>query len=80
MTSFLAAGRRPTVFAPFEQGHDLFRPLVAAVVSFRVAISMQWSSRLARPASTSMINPQPDPNGRFARLHDPENNPIELGG
>jgi glyoxylase I family protein len=24
------------------------------------------------------IDPEPYPNGRFARLHDPEGNPIEL--
>lgn len=29
---------------------------------------------------TVAIDPQPYPNGRFARLHDPEGNPIELWG
>jgi glyoxylase I family protein len=24
------------------------------------------------------IDPEPYPNGRFARLHDPEGNPIEI--
>jgi glyoxylase I family protein len=31
-----------------------------------------------RAAVDVTVGPEPYPNGRFARLHDPEGNPVEL--
>jgi glyoxylase I family protein len=33
---------------------------------------------LAAPGVAVAVDPEEYPNGRFARLHDPEGNPIEL--
>jgi predicted enzyme related to lactoylglutathione lyase len=69
----------PTVFAPFPEESDFFgnaekrwminfrvRDLDAMVAQFRVA-------RIDVSVDQNIY-----PNGRFARLHDPEGNPIEL--
>jgi hypothetical protein len=56
-----------TVFAPFPETSKYFGdPQKDWMVNFRVrGIAVK-------------IDPQSYPNGRFARLHDPEGNPIEL--
>jgi predicted enzyme related to lactoylglutathione lyase len=72
-----AAG--PTVFAPFPENTDYFdRPQQAWMVNFRVKNLDAMVAQLRAAGVTANVDPQQYPNGRFARLHDPENNPIEL--
>lgn len=69
----------PTVFAPFEQGTTYFdRPEQQWMVNFRVRDLDAMVAQLRATGIDVHVNPQPDPNGRFARLRDPEGNPIEL--
>lgn len=69
----------PTVFAPFPDDTTYFGiPNQVWMVNFRVR-SLDAIVRQLRAAGISVeIDPQQYPNGRFARLHDPEGNPIEL--
>ena len=69
----------PTVFEPFPQDTTYFgRPTQAWMINFRVrdldAIVAQLRARGVEVA----VDAEQYPNGRFARLHDPEGNPIEL--
>src|ERR1035441_5068706 len=45
-------------------------------------VRIPWASRILQQLRgagiTVDVDPEPYPNGRFARLHDPEGNPIEL--
>lgn len=47
------------------------------MINFRVADLAAMVAEL-RAAGVTVEEPQSDPNGDFARLHDPEGNPIEL--
>jgi catechol 2,3-dioxygenase-like lactoylglutathione lyase family enzyme len=68
----------PTVFAPFEEGTDYFgRPEQRWMVNFRVRSRAAITAQL-RAAGIEVTDPQDYPHGRFARLYDPEGNPIEL--
>lgn len=68
----------PTVFAPFKQDTTYFgKPEQSWMINFRVADLAAMVAEL-RAAGVSVEEPQSDPNGDFARLHDPEGNPIEL--
>ncbi|HEX4389567.1 MAG TPA: VOC family protein [Steroidobacteraceae bacterium] len=68
----------PTVFAPFEEGTDYFgRPEQRWMVNFRVRSLAAITAQL-RAAGIEVTDPQDYPHGRFARLYDPEGNPIEL--
>ena len=68
----------PTVFAPFKQDTKYFgRPEQAWMVNFRVADLAAMVAQL-RAAGITVEEPQSEPNGEFARLYDPEGNPIEL--
>ncbi len=72
-----AAG--PTIFAPFPADTDYFgRPEQAWMVNFRVRDLAALAAQLRAAGIAVEIDPQDYPNGRFARLHDPEGNPIEL--
>jgi glyoxylase I family protein len=69
----------PTVFAPFPQDTSYFgRPEQQWMLNLRV----RDLDRLVEELRAAKIDVSPDPevypNGRFARLHDPEGNPIEL--
>jgi glyoxylase I family protein len=68
----------PTVFAPFPHDTDYFGPDKLWMINLRVRDldGMVEQLRAAKIAIT--VDPQAYPNGRFARLHDPEGNPIEL--
>jgi glyoxylase I family protein len=69
----------PTVFAPFPQSSDYFgRPEQSWMVNFRVKDIDRMAAQLQAAGIEVKIDPQEYPNGRFARLHDPEGNPIEL--
>jgi glyoxylase I family protein len=72
-----AAG--PTVFSPFPMATKYFGSLQQAwMVNFRVRSLDAIVAQLRASNITVEIDPEKYPNGRFARLHDPDGNPIEL--
>jgi catechol 2,3-dioxygenase-like lactoylglutathione lyase family enzyme len=72
-----AAG--PTVFTPFEMETRYFGSREQAwMVNFRVRNLDAMVAQLQKANIEVKVDPQKYPNGRFARLHDPEGNPIEL--
>jgi catechol 2,3-dioxygenase-like lactoylglutathione lyase family enzyme len=69
----------PTVFAPFKADTDYFgRPEQAFMVNLRVRDLDVLVARLQSAGIAVTVDPATWPNGRFARAHDPEGNPIEL--
>jgi len=69
----------PTVYAPFPEDTKYFGDSGKQwMVNFRVANLDLMTAQLRAAGVTVEIDPAPSPNGRFARLHDPEGNPIEL--
>jgi catechol 2,3-dioxygenase-like lactoylglutathione lyase family enzyme len=72
-----AAG--PTAFAPFPMDtHYLGPPQQTWMVNFRVRSLDAMVAQLSKAGIEVKVDPDKYPNGRFARLHDPEGNPIEL--
>jgi predicted enzyme related to lactoylglutathione lyase len=68
----------PTAFAPFKKDTKYFgRPEQSWMINFRVADLKAMVAQL-RAAGITVEEPKGYPNGDFARLHDPEGNPIEL--
>ena len=68
-----------TVFAPFPNDTKYFgRPEQQFMINFRVRSLDAMVAQLRKAGITVTVDPQAYPNGRFARLHDPEGNPIEL--
>ena len=69
----------PTAFAPFEETSDYFGDAHKVwMVNFRVRDLNRMAVQLRAAGIEVKIDPQSYPNGRFARVHDPEGNPIEL--
>jgi len=69
----------PTVFAPFKETTGYFGDASKVwMVNFRVRDLDKMAAQLQTAGIEVKIDPQSYPNGRFARLHDPEGNPIEL--
>jgi glyoxylase I family protein len=69
----------PTVFAPFKETTNYFGdPSKFWMVNFRVRNLDKMAAQLQAAGIAVKIDPQSYPNGRFARLYDPEGNPIEL--
>ncbi|WP_300031397.1 VOC family protein [uncultured Roseobacter sp.] len=69
----------PTVFAPFAQDTTYFgREDQAFMFNFRVDDLDGMVESLRASGIAVDVDAQVYPNGRFARLHDPEGNPIEL--
>jgi len=69
----------PTVFSPFPETSDYFGDSHKVwMVNFRVRDLDKMAAQLRAAGTEVKIDPQSYPNGRFARLHDPEGNPIEL--
>ena len=69
----------PTVFAAFENDTDYFGNAEKNwMINFRVRDLDAMAAQLKAAKIDVTIDPQTYPNGRFARLHDPEGNPIEL--
>lgn len=69
----------PTAFAPFPVDTDYFgAPDRLWMLNFRVRDLDALAAQLRSAGIDVKIDPQKYPNGRFARLHDPEGNPIEL--
>ena len=70
----------PVVFAPFPQDSDYFAPDKAWMLNLRVSEIDAMLDRLRGAGIEVITNPEWDQPGagRFARLHAPEGNPIEL--
>jgi glyoxylase I family protein len=68
----------PTVFQPFPMATKYFGSLQQGwMLNFRVANLDAMSAQL-RAANIAVEAAEVDPTGRFARLQDPEGNPIQL--
>jgi glyoxylase I family protein len=69
----------PTVFAPFPNDTDYFGNAEKNwMINFRVRNLDGMAEQLRAAGTAVSIDAEVYPNGRFARLHDPEGNPIEL--
>jgi predicted enzyme related to lactoylglutathione lyase len=72
-----AAG--PTAFTPFAMDTDYFGSKQQAwMVNFRVRSLDAMVAQLQKANIEVKVDPEKYPYGRFARLHDPDGNPIEL--
>jgi glyoxylase I family protein len=68
-----------TAYAPFPEDTKYFGdPSKQWMVNFRVVNLDAMVAQLRAAGVSAEIDPEPYPNGRFARLHDPEGDPIEL--
>jgi glyoxylase I family protein len=69
----------PTIVAPFDPGTEYFGgPEQQWMVNFRVDDLDAFVAQLTAEDVHVEVDPEEYPNGRFARLHDPEGNPVEL--
>jgi predicted enzyme related to lactoylglutathione lyase len=72
----------PTVFQPTPAGSDLFSADKQWIINFRVddlkALIAELKSRNVAVETRDEWNSSPEEVGTFARVHDPEGNPIEL--
>ncbi len=69
----------PTAFAPFKETSGYFGDAQKVwMLNFRVRDLDKMAAQLQAAGIEVKIDPQSYPNGRFARVHDPEGNPIEL--
>ena len=72
-----AAGK--TAFRPFAMDSDYFGSKEQGwMVNFRVRNMDAMVAQLQKANIEVKVDPEKSPYGRFARLHDPEGNPIEL--
>ena len=68
----------PTVWAAFAADTDYFgRPEQSWMINFRVDDLEAMTAQL-RSAGIEVVEEGVEPNGAFARLTDPEGNPIQL--
>ena len=70
----------PTVFMPFAQATDHWPQGRQWMINFRVDSLDETLGRLRQAGLEITTDPAWDcpQTGRFARIHDPEGNPIEL--
>ena len=69
----------PTAFGPFPQASGYFGdPQKVWMINFRVNDLDKMAAQLIAAGIEIKVDAKAYPNGRFARLHDPEGNPIEL--
>ena len=69
----------PTVLAPFEADTEYFgRAEQQWMINFRVGDLDAMVAQLEAAGITVEVDLETYPNGRFARLDDPEGNPIQL--
>jgi glyoxylase I family protein len=69
----------PTVFSPFPETSNYFgNPDKVWMVNFRVRDIEKMVAQLRGAGIEVKLDPTSSSIGRFARLHDPEGNPIEL--
>jgi len=65
--------------APFPNDTDYFGDASRSwMINFRVSDLDAMVEELRASNIDVAVDPESYPNGRFARLHDPEGNPIEL--
>ncbi len=68
-----------TAFAPFPKDTKYFGSLDQAwMINFRVRNLDAMVKQLTASNIPVKLDPEKYPQGRFARLHDPDGNPIEL--
>jgi glyoxylase I family protein len=68
-----------TVFAPFKEDTSYFGDRrLQWMINFRVRDLDKMAAQLRERGITVEVDPEIYPNGRFARLSDPEGNPIQL--
>ncbi|MCG8315216.1 MAG: hypothetical protein MI976_18555 [Pseudomonadales bacterium] len=68
-----------TVFAPFEEDTEYFgNPNKSWMINFRVDDLTAMVAQLEEAGIKVEISSDDSPIGKFARLTDPEGNPIEL--
>jgi len=69
----------PTVFAPFPNDSDYFGNVDKNwMINFRVKNLDAMVAQLKAANIDVSVDTETYPNGRFARLRDPEGNPLEL--
>jgi len=69
----------PTVFAPFERSTEYFgKESQSWMINFRVRNLSKMVDQLRKAGIEVSLEDQELPNGKFARLHDPEGNPVEI--
>jgi predicted enzyme related to lactoylglutathione lyase len=68
-----------TVFAPFKHDTTYFGDMrLQWMINFRVRDLDKMAAQLRAAGTKVEIDPENYPNGRFAKLNDPEGNPIQL--
>jgi predicted enzyme related to lactoylglutathione lyase len=67
-----------TAFAPFPADTDYFGAQQQCMLNFRVRSLDAMVAQLRSAGVDVKVDPQAYPNGRFARLHDPDGNAVEL--
>ena len=68
-----------TAFAPMPENTDYFGdPGKQWMINFRVINLQKMVAQLQSAGIKVKVDPQTYPYGRFASLHDPEGNPIQL--
>lgn len=68
-----------TAFAPFPETSKYFGdPSKVWMLNFRVRDLEKMAAQLQAAGIEVKLDPESSPFGRFARVHDPEGNPIEL--
>jgi predicted enzyme related to lactoylglutathione lyase len=67
-----------TVFAPFPQATKFGDPSHSWMLNFRVHDLDKMAAQLQAKGIAVKVDPKTYPNGRFAELHDPEGNAIQL--
>jgi predicted enzyme related to lactoylglutathione lyase len=68
----------PTVFEPFKQTSDYFAAGKQAMINLRVTGLDDLLASLRAAGVEITREEEMEGVGRFARIHDPEDNPIEL--
>jgi len=72
-------GAGTTVFAPFKEDTSYFGDRrLQWMINFRVGDLTKMVAQLRERGITVELDSEVYPNGRFARLSDPEGNPIQL--
>jgi predicted enzyme related to lactoylglutathione lyase len=68
-----------TIFAPFPEDTSYFGDQrLQWMINFRVRDIQKMTDQLRAEGIEVELDPEVYPNGRFARLSDPEGNPIQL--
>lgn len=68
-----------TVFEPFKHDTTYFGDMrLQWMINFRVRDLDKMAAQLRKNGVTIEIDPESYPNGRFAKINDPEGNPIQL--